>query len=258
MKWLKRLIVMALIVVAVLAFAIWRGASYVAKKAIEAGGTAVLKAETKVGSVSIGFLTSSVNIYGLRIANPEGYKTDRLLMLGKGKVACNIKSLMGKQVEVSEMLFDSPELTIEVKPGLPPKSNVGDTITTVKAFLGEGESTKFKIALIRIKDTKVRFEMIGGKTADVTLPEIEMRDIKNADGTPVMLADVFEQVLSAMAAGAFKNAKGIVPDDLLSGLGGSLGDAAKILDEGAQGIMKGVGEGVGGALKGIFGDKKKK
>ncbi|NQT21157.1 MAG: hypothetical protein HQ592_15730 [Planctomycetes bacterium] len=103
--------------------------------------------------------------------------------------------------------------------------------------------------------------MIGGKTVNVVLPDIELKEVRNADGTPLLLADVFKQVLGSMGTSAFRSAKGIAPDDLLAGFGDTLGSAGKLLGDGGKAVQK-LGEGLGGigkdAFKGIFGGKKKK
>ena len=282
-KWLTRLIIVAVVLVVVGIAVLWMGVNYAAKKGVEVGGTAALGVETKADSVAIGFLTSSVGIHGFQIGNPDGYNTDRLMALGHGKVACDITSLLGDEVVVHEIIIDQPELTIELKPGLPPKSNLGDLLKKLEsdkqAPPEDAESQKkFRVDLIRITKAKVRFHLLAGKTADIVLPSIEMKDVKNADGTPLMLADIFGKVLASMGTSAFKGAKGVVPDDLLKGLGGSLaaadkllgagvgeitrqleglGDVGKAAGEAAGKATKGLGKAAGKALKGIFGGKKK-
>ena len=256
MKWLKRIVIVAVVLLVVGVVAVWLGANYAAKKGVEVGGTAALGVETGVRSVSIGWLSSSVGINGLKVASPPGYQTDRLLSLGDGKVACSVSSLLGDEVEVKEIVLDQPELTIEVKAGIPPKSNLGDLLASLKSVEAAPEPQKaaaqkrFKVGLIRITKTKVRFHLIGGKTADLVLPTIELKDVKNADGTPLMLADIFRQVLASMAVSVGKSAGGIVPDDLLKGLGDTAAMAQQFLDKGFKGIGSEVGKGLGTVTKG--------
>jgi len=310
------LVLLAVIVVAVVAG--WLFMDKAVKKGIEVGGTAALGVDTKVDSVSIGVLSSKVGLKGFQIGNPEGYHTDRLMALGEGNVACQISSLLGDEVVVNEILIDQPELTLELKPGLPPKSNIGDLLKKLQSDKEappekeEAESQKtFRVDLIRITGTKVRFHLLAGKTADLVLPDIELKDVKNADGTPLMLADVFGQVLASMGTSAVSKAQldGLVPAELLAGFSDGLASAQKLLGDsakqlkaqaqqlqaelgktveslkkgvgdltkgigaegvgnitkdlgkGAEGIKEGAGKitkDVGGALKGIFGRKKKK
>jgi hypothetical protein len=296
MKWLKRGLIGLAVLLALLVVGVWLWGDAAARKGVEMGGTAALGVPTKLDSVSLGWLSGSVAIHGLKVGNPEGYQTDRLMGLGHGKVACDIPSLLGDEVVVREILIDEPELTIELKPSLPfPKSNLGDLLSSLKskdqaapakkeeAKPATGEGKKFRVDLIRI-------HLLMGKTADVVLPDIELKEVRNTDGTLPRLADIFRQVLVAMSTSAFRNAKGIVPADMLGGLGDAVAGTQKLIGGGlkvaedtagmairstsataeevtktvsgaAEGATKAagdVGKGVGGTIKSIFGKKKKK
>ena len=114
----------------------------------------------------------------------------------------------------------------------------------------------------------------------VALPDIKMEHVKNADGSPLMLADIFAQVLSSIGVSAFKNVKGL-PSDVMQGFGNTMGSAVNLLGQGAGTVtgllgdgIKGLGDGLGGgvnavgegvenigkgvgdAIKGIFGGNK--
>ena len=266
-KWVKRLVVIAVVLIVVVVIAVWLGIDRAARKGVEIGGTQALGVETKCAGVHVGLLSGSLGIKGFQIGNPEGYKTDRLMALGKGKVACDIGSLMGDEVVVHEILIDAPELTVELKAGVPPKSNLGDLLKKLESDKqkpkeekpkDEGEPKRFKVELIRITGTKVRFHLLAGKTANLTLPDIELKDVKNADGTPLMLADVFGHVLVSMGTSAVNRAKvdGVVPAELLTGLGDTLASAQSLLGGGARQLKAGVGK-VTGGLKGVLGKDKK-
>lgn len=297
-KWMKRLKwaligLVALLVLLVVGVWLWGDAA--ARKGVELGGTAALGVPTKLDAVSIGWLSGSVAIRGMKIANPEGYQTDRLMALGGGKVACSIPSLLGDEVVVREIIIEEPELTIELKPGLPPRSNLGDLLSSLKskeepapakkeeAKPEAGEGKKFRVDLIRVTKTKVRFHLLLGKTADLVLPDIELKEVRNSDGTLPRLADIFRQVLVGMSTSAFKNAQGIVPDDLLKSFGDPLASAQKLIGGGLKvagdvagqavkstsataekvtktvgGAAEGATKAVGGTLDSILGKRKKR
>ncbi len=297
-KWLLRGVIgfVALIVIVVVVIWLWGDAA--ARKGVEIGGTQALGVDTTLNSATIGWLGGSVALRGLKIANPEGYKTDRLFALGHGRVACNISSLLTDEVVVREILIEEPELTIELKPGLPPRSNLGDLLASLKsrgeappkkeeakAAAKESEQ-KFRVDLIRVTKTKVRFHLLAGKTADIVLPDIELREVRNSDGTLPRMVDIFRQVLVGVSVSALKSAQGIVPDDLLKSFGDPLASAQKLIGGGvkiageaagiavdaagkvvgtagkaAEGVGKAagqVGKGVTGTLDSLLGKKKKK
>jgi len=268
-RFLKRLLLVVVILIVTLVIAVWFGGNAMARKGVEAGASSALGVPTTLDGVSIGWFTSSVAIKGLEIGNPEGYSGDRLMALDRAKVACKITSLLTDTVEVREILVDGPELTVELKPGIPPHSNLGDLLASLKPEKAEekpqeeeAEGKKFKIGLIKVTNTKVRFQLPGGKTKDLKLPDIELREIKNADGTPVMLADIFRQVLASMAQGVAKSGKGILPDDILKDFTSTTAIANRLIGRGMQEVEKKIGKDaarkVGGLLKGILGKDKKK
>jgi len=281
-KWLKTLVIVAVVVIVVAIVVVALTINQAVRKGIEVGGTMALGVPTKVDAVSIGFLSSSVAIKGFQIGNPQGFQTDRLMALGLGKVACSIPSLLSDQIVVKEIIVDAPELTVELKPGLPPKSNIGDLMNKLKSDKAKPapaptpapkptEAKKpgksFKVDLIRVTKTTARFHLIGGKTASVVLPDIEMKEVKNSDGTPLMLADILQQVLESMGTSALKNAKGVIPDDALAGLDEAMGSAKKIVTEGKKAVDEAAGklkdeagkvrEQAGKMVEGLFGGKKK-
>ena len=270
LKWMKRLILLAVLLAAVAVVAAWLGVNYAAKKGIETAGTYAFGADTEVDSVSIGWLSSSVGIKGFEVENPEGYRTKRLIALKRGKVACDVSTLLSDHVVVKEIVLDAPELTIELKPGIPPKSNLGQMLQRLKAYESpEGKSEKtFEVGLIRVTNAKVRFHLVGGQTIDVKVPKVELTEVANDDGTPLLLADIFGQVLAALGDEAFKGAKGVVPSDALKVLGGTVGSVSKLLGTGAKGVgqvgkelgkgLKGIAEGLGGILGGRKDDEEKK
>lgn len=291
MKWVKRGLIGLAVLVVLLVVAVWLWGDAAARKGVEIGGTQALGVPTTLKSASIGWLSGSVGIRGLIIGNPEGYKTDRLFALGHGKVRCSIPSLLSDEVVVREILIEEPELTVELKPGLPPKSNLGDLLSSLKskdesvpakkeeAKPAAESQQKFRVDLIRVTKTKVRFHLLMGKTADLVLPDIELKEVRNSDGTLPRLVDIFRQVLVGVSVSALGKARGVVPDDVLNTFAGPLASAQKLIGGGIniageavgkalEGVGKAteagakaigeVGKGVGGAIDTIFGKKKKK
>ena len=258
-KVLKRVLIIVAVALALRVLGVWVGGNAIARTGVEVGASKALGVPASLDGVSIGWLTSSVAIRGLEIGNPEGYSADRLLALDRASVACKVTSLLSDTVEVHEIVVDRPELTVELKPGIPPRSNLGDLLASLKSEPAPAEETegkKFKIGLIRVTNTKVRFQLPGGKTKDLKLPDIELRDLKNADGTPVMLAGIFRQVLASMARSVAKHGKGILPDDILRDFTNTTAIAQKILQRGMERVKDKLGKEaagkVGGLLKSIL------
>ena len=272
-KWIKRIVVVVALLVVAAGVALWLGLDYFAKKGLEAGGTAALGVETTVDSVNVGLVSSSVTLNDLRIANPEGYKTDKLFKLMRGKLACNVPSFFGSHSVIDLIQIDSPDFAFEMRAGLPPKTNIGDLIAKLDSdkeerkaepAKREGEKT-FEIKRIRITDAKVRFHLLAGKTADIPLGDIEIDNLTNDDGTPLILADVLRQLFANVAARTFEKGKGVLPDDILQGFGATLGSArtmvaelagtaTKVIDKTAGKVLDKAGKTLGDGATKALGD----
>ncbi len=279
MKLIKRLILGVILLVILAGVGLWFWGDAAAKAGVEAGGTAALGTKTTVSKVKIGWLSSSVDLHELAIANPEGYQTGSLMALGHGRVACDVGSFLSDEVVIRELILDMPELTIEFKGGLMNlTSNLGDVFSSgeeeepaTEEPEAEGEGTRFRLDLLRISDARVRIHLLGGKTVDATLPTIEMKDVKNSDGSLLLMSDIFLQVLAAMGKSVTTNVKGLPAevlkvldgDILASGIkfgeeaiGKTLEVGAKAVTEGADvvkktldGTAKGLGKGAGAVGK---------
>lgn len=231
--------------------------------AMEKVGTAVLGAETTVKSVSISIVGGSAEIKGLTIANPEGYGDGNLLELGRIKVALKPASLLGSTVVVSEITVEAPVVKLKQQ-GL--ETNLG---VVMKNASGEGEAKpaekkekapakgkQFKVAVITVKDAQVEYALGGAPAAKIPLPDIQMRDISNADGSPLMLKDIVVQVMAEMT----KNVGNAIGGEIKEGLTSATkagAEAAKKAVEGVGGAAKKAAEGVGSLFKDL-GKKEKK
>ena len=243
------IIVVVFLVVAVVGA--WLSMDYAAKRGIEYSSTRSLGVETKLQAVWIKPFSSSVTLKGLQIANPPGYAAEHMLDLDQASLTCRIPTLLKKEVVVDQILLDGTNLNVEVK-GVPPKTNFGQVMDQIKKNRPAPEQRQaekqYKIGLIHITNTKVNVR-VEGRTADgkdgatITLPPIELHDVKNADGSPVILADVVSLVFAEMGRSVVAEAKGAIPGDALSDIGKSL---EKIPEE----LKK------PGLFKGLFGKKK--
>ncbi|HUS59085.1 MAG TPA: hypothetical protein VM141_10575 [Planctomycetota bacterium] len=220
MRKSRKIILVAGGLFAVAVLVLWLAMDYIARRGIERTASSSLGVRTELASVSIKPFRSSITISGLKIGNPEGYKSDNLLTMKHAMASAKISSLLSSEMVVHEVIIESPELTFETKPGIPPKNNLGDLLAMMKTRAPTPEERAaqqhYRIGLIRVTGTRVRVHGGKGVLQEATLPDIELRDISNADGTAVVMADVLQQVLAAMTDAVLREAKGILPKGLLS------------------------------------------
>jgi len=243
----------------------------IAEAGLEKGGTAALKVETLAEGVDVSPFRGKVAVEGLSIANPERFVSEKLFTCGLIRVDADIWSFLGDEAHVREIVIESPKLTIEPGRG-------GSNVTAVLKNLGSdakpeapaepepdeaGSEMAFRVDRIAVTGAVARFQ-IKNVGQNVPLPDIELVNISNADGTPVMLRDIIRQVIAQMTAAAAREGRGIVPDATIKGLvtdmkelGGTaaglvrgLGERAKDLGEGAKDLGKKAID-VGGKVKEI-------
>ena len=246
------------------------------KAGVEKGATTVLGADTTLQTAKIGITSGSAELNGLVIANPKDYEPGNFLELGRIDVGLSIGSLLSDTVVVDRIVLESPVLKLKQK-GLDSNlrtilRNTGGAGAAAPAAEAKpaqpaAKGKKFKIGLIKITGAKLEYAIGSVPAPPMPLPDIELKDISNADGTPVLFKDVLVQIFSAMAKSAATSLKGILPADVTGALDGAaklgLEGVGKAV-EGAGSVVKGAGEavkGVGDAVKGIGsllekGDKK--
>ncbi len=237
MKKLKiALLVISLLLFLALAVA-WFNLSAIVKSGIETLGPKLTKCPVTVGSVSLSPLTGSGTIQDLVVGNPEGFKTDHALRLGKIHVEVSVASLFADTLVVKEILVEAPEIIYEMGMG---SSNIG----TIQKNLAEasggdkpadkkkepdpeaGPGKRLRIDHILVKDGKISLSarLLDGNALPIPLPDVEMRDVgKEGDGATV--AEVASAFFARLAAGigeALKAGGSMIKDatGLLDDLGG--------------------------------------
>jgi hypothetical protein len=87
----------------------------IAKNAIEYGGTEALGVNTTLDNIDIALMDGRTTMKNLGIANPEGFDAQKLMQLGKGTLAINLKSLTEDTIIIPEISFSDLTLNIEQK-----------------------------------------------------------------------------------------------------------------------------------------------
>ncbi|MCX8037939.1 MAG: hypothetical protein N3D11_12995 [Candidatus Sumerlaeia bacterium] len=259
------MIVIALVVVVLVAVAgVFLFSGRLLKTGIEVGGTQALGVKTSVQKVHLSLLGGELGLDRLAIGNPEGFESDHLFALGHGGVKVDLVSLLSSQAVIHEIELVAPDILIEQK-GLQtnlftvlksgkskePAAKAQEPAKQEKKPAGEKGKT-FRIEKLRIADPKISVRLLGKVQPAVTLPTIELTNISNADGSPMVIDDIFRQVLAAIAASCVKNGQGLLPDELLGTMAGEVAAlkdlGLKVLDVGGE-LAEKAGKAVGQAAK---------
>jgi hypothetical protein len=233
------------------------------KSGVEKAASSALGVPVTIKSIDLSILRGRVNIKGLVVKNPPGYANETLLELGEGTVNLDIGSLMGDTVKIQLIKLDGAKLTMEQK-GL--SNNLKEILDNLpkgekKAEPKPEEKGKnLHINRLEITNTNVRVKLlpVPGKsdTVSLKLDPIIMDNLGTDQKlrTGALTAKVFK----AIATGIAKQGAGVLPDEMVKGIGSSLDKAAEMgkaaAEEGKKAIESGK-EAVEG-IKGLLGGKK--
>jgi hypothetical protein len=256
-KIVTYVVVSVVVILLVLIVGISLSGAGMIKGVVEKTASSTLGVPVTVKSISLSIMRGQVEIKGLVVKNPPGYANDTLLELGDGVVNLDIASLMHDTIKIQLVKLNDAKLTIEQK-GLTnnlneildkmPKEEKSATPKTEKP------GKNLTVNKLEITNTNVRVKLlpIPGKsdTVSLKLDPIVMENL--GTDKKLSVATLVTKVIGALATGIAKQGAGLLPDDMVKGIGSTLGKTAE-LGKSATEAGKNAVEGI----KGILGGKKK-
>ena len=227
----------------------------VIRQTVNTVGPAALGVPVTLEEAHFQLLRGHIRLKGLKVGNPDGFKTDSLFDLGELTVNINTRSLLSGLVHIREIAILDPKITYER--GLT-SSNLGDLMASLESEEAPAEApveekkaepepeeaggAKVVIDEISIKGAqlKVSLTVAQGFSAPLPLPPIILRDI-GKDSAGVSFMEVIRMVLRAILGSV---------TGVLSGSVELLGDGAKAVGQGAVAVGGAAVDGavaVGGA-----------
>ncbi|OVE76154.1 hypothetical protein BVX97_01830 [bacterium E08(2017)] len=218
--------------------------------------------EVELSDVSIKLLAGKVEITGLVIKNPEGFKSKHLMAFDNFRLTMDLMSVMSDKIHIHEVILKDFDLIYEIGLG---KTNIGALIDNLegdkpaekdepkKEKPAEKSEKRVVIDHLRIEGTKVTLatKLTMGKGAPIVLPVVDMKDLGKDDPDGLTIAEAIVIPLNAIAKLAGDVVKGSVNlagDGLKKGsdiaadggkaLGGAVKDAAGQGMKGLKGLLK--------------------
>ena len=236
------------------------------KTGIETAASKTLKVGVSIDDLDFSILGGKVGFENLVIDNPPDYQHDKLLEVGKARIAVSIGSLLKDTVNIKEIMFDGVNVVIEQK-GL--SNNLQDIIKALPKGEAEPEEAeepekpakKLHIDNLEISNVTVKAKLlpVPGKADTVTLKlsPIKMTDLGSDEKMDV--AKLTGKILLAIATGVAEQGAGLLPEGMTEGMKATLSKATelgktaaeegkKILEEGKD-AGKEIIEGFKGLLK---------
>ena len=251
----KIAITLVVLVVALLLF-VQFGLGFAVRNGAKAAGPATIGAPITIGSTHFRPLTGIVELGGLVVGAPEGFKAN-VFEMESFRVVFEPKSILSDTIVIKEIVIADPVVSYELS-GL--NHNIGAILKKLesggdpedKADTQTGEKSGKKVVIEHFvfSGAKIRIAStaLGGKGAVIPMPKIELRDIGKKSGGATTL-EVLTEVLGSVAKGilgAVKDAAfavGGAADDAVGAVGSAAIDAA---DAAGKTAVKAVGA-VGGA-----------
>jgi ElaB/YqjD/DUF883 family membrane-anchored ribosome-binding protein len=229
LKWIA-LAVVILVIVAVTAVIL--NLNGIVRSAVETGTTKSLELNTTLGGANIGLFSGDVSLDNLNIASPEGFSAPQMLSLGKVSVDTSYGKVFGKPTNIDDVLIHQPKLVLEFKGTQSNLKTVADRLMS-----GTGgdqpqptptdkakEPLKLIIDHLKVSGAQVeiRSDMLLKEPILVTIPDIELSQIGNADGNRngEEIGKVVSQVITRLSIEAQKSGK--LPPELAQILSGDL------------------------------------
>jgi uncharacterized protein involved in outer membrane biogenesis len=216
-------------VLLIVATDLWLGA--LVRTAIVEVGSRVTGTTVKLEGVHIGLLRGLVQLDGIEIGNPPGFKAPSAVRLGTVRVRLDLRSALTDTLVIDEILVEAPDITVE---GLP-ASNLSVIQNNVTAAVPAGSpatpatqgSKKLLIRKLALTNGRVAAS-IGGQSLRLGLPDIHLTDIgkKTGGATP-------DQVASSVLTAVTRSAMGAVTNQA-----GQAGGAVSKVEEGLRKLFK--------------------
>jgi hypothetical protein len=188
----------------------------IAKNAIEYGGTEALGVNTTLDNIDIALMDGRTTMKNLGIANPEGFDAQKLMQLGKGTLAINLKSLTEDTIIIPEISFSDLTLNIEQKDRTSNVKKLMDSMAAKapadkskaeeapKSASGTEAGKQFIIERVALSNIRVNAKISAMNNVltetSVTIPSIQLNDIgKSSDGLPMeaVIKELVNVILNA-------------------------------------------------------------
>ncbi len=114
MKFVKYTLLALLAIIVIAIIAAWIYLEPLVKGVVNKFGTQVVGTEVTLDGFKLHPIDGELEITGLKVANPQGYKEPNLLSLGGAFVKVDVKSLYSDTIVVENIRVTAPEITYEM------------------------------------------------------------------------------------------------------------------------------------------------
>ena len=250
---MKKLLIGVLVIVAIGAgamFYVSSNAGGMIKDGVETYVPPVIGATVALANVDLDPANGAAALSGLVIGNPEGFKSEHAFKIDNMSVKLDLESLASDVIHINEVRLDAPDMIYEIGTN---GNNIGKIQENVDAYMAElglessdDSELKYIVDHVYINGTKVKIasDLLGGRGAGVTLPDLHIADIGKRENGAIA-TDVLKQIFGVVDASVSEVAQNEVLGDLAGGVKDAAGNVVKELEDKVK-------DQVGDKLKGII------
>lgn len=262
-KWLKYLVVAVAViaVVAILAVvALVSNLDDVVRQGVERSLSYVLQVDVTLREADVSVSAGRVTLRGLRVGNPDGYKTDHAFAADTVEAEVDVASFAGDEPIIRAIRVRSPHLTYEQRLR---EANLTRLIKNARRFEKKGEApaeapppdapepatkpVKIEEFLLDEGTVSLSAPVLRGRRASVDLPRVEIRDLTDTSD-PVPIATAIARVLVAVVEQVAAKAGDVAPDELVGAMNERLDEAQGVARQAGRAVEK-AGESLGDGIK---------
>ena len=186
----------------------------IVKAAIETYGSEATQTAVRVDGVKLGLQDGSGAIYGLTVANPQGYAAPLVFSLGEISTQVDLKSLSEEVIVIEHITVRAPEVFYELNSA--GKSNLDELKQNISsgtsgssvssANQSSGAEPKMIIRKLLFADGNIHAKVVPlNKDYKLKLPKIALNNLGGKNGvTPAQIADQVLKVLTDRALAEIK------------------------------------------------------
>ena len=189
-----------------------RNLDALAKEAIQNYGSAMAQAEVRVGAVQLSPTSGQGSIQNLIVANPQGFKTAHALEVGRIEVDLDIATATHDVIVLHQITIEAPDVFYEKGENL---TNFDALMRNIAAYnpdaapakAGNNSGKKLIVDSLTIRGAKAHASaaLLKGKTVDISLPDITLKNIGRAQGgvTPGELGGIVANAIRVRLVASF-------------------------------------------------------
>lgn len=236
---MKKLLIGVLVIVAIGAGAMFylsSNAGGMIKDGVETYVPPVIGAQVALAKVDLDPANGAASLSGLLIGNPEGFKSDHAFKIDNMSVKLDVASLTSGVIHINEVRLDAPDMIYEIGTNGNNISKIQENVDTYITKLGlessDDSELKYIIDHVYINGTKVKIasDLLGGRGAGVTLPDLHIADIGKRENGAIA-TDVLKQVFGVVNASVSEVAQSEVLGDIAGGVEDAAGNVVKELED---------------------------